>query len=67
MDGPIFTLTVRCEGAAFNDLPYSTQTELARILRDVAGRLWDREETSVPFGNAIHDANGNRCGEYVLE
>lgn len=59
MPNETFTLNVRLNGAAF-EWP---MTELARILREIAGRL---EEEGADSG-AIRDSNGNSCGGFGFQ
>ena len=61
-EGQVFRLQVRTDSAAFEDDP---APELARILRDVAGRI----EAGQDIGHylTIHDVNGNPVGQYALK
>lgn len=51
------SLTVDMGNAAFDDAP---ATELARILREIAGKIERGEE----FAGTIRDSNGNEVGFY---
>jgi len=61
-----FSLTFRIDNAAFVEDPAA---EVARILRDVAGKV-ERGE-GFTAGDAhmrpIRDSNGNRIGEYCAD
>lgn len=54
-----FSLTVETDNAAFDGWP---AWELARILREVAGKL-EAGPGPVPFSFSVRDVNGCRCGE----
>ena len=54
-----FTLTMRVDNDAFDEVPASG---IARIIRSVATRVGDGE-----LRGWLHDANGNRVGEYRVE
>jgi hypothetical protein len=55
------SLTIDCEGAAFED---SANAELARILGDLADRIEQAISDDIvqPEGLSLFDVNGNRCG-----
>jgi len=57
-----FTLTVQCDGAAFEG--ENLGPELARILEYEAGYLKDGAP-DVGY-NTLRDINGNRCGRVSL-
>lgn len=59
---PVFSLTIRTDGAAFDPDP---SHELASLLRAVA----DRVETgrNISQFQTIHDANGNDVGRYAVK
>jgi len=53
-----FSVTVKCDNAAFDPDPLE---ELARIIRDLADRL----DRGVAFGS-IRDVNGNCVGSFAI-
>jgi hypothetical protein len=55
------SLTIDCEGAAFEDY---ANGELARILGDLACQIEDGlpDRSLTPEGLSLFDVNGNRCG-----
>jgi hypothetical protein len=57
------TITIDTDNAAF-DGDWGRSTEVARILRDLAGTVETRGTVNVPA--AILDVNGNRCGTYRI-
>lgn len=65
---PYFKLSIKCENAAFcydeNPTIQSAAPEIARILRDVAGRI-EQGELYNTHKN-IKDINGNIVGTFVL-
>lgn len=54
------TITLETGNAAFGDAP---ATEIARILRQLAGRF---ERDGIP-PEKLYDANGNACGRCTIE
>ena len=66
-----FTLTIKCEGAAFDDdetgavTHESAAPELARILRDVAYRIEDGD--SFNTFRDCRDINGNVVGKFTMK
>ena len=66
-----FTLSIKCEGAAFDDdetgvvTHESAAPELARILRDVARRIEDGDSFNT-FRNCC-DINGNVVGTFAMK
>ena len=67
-----FTLSIKCEGAAFDDdnetgdvTHESAAPELARILRDVARRIEDGDSFNT-FRNCF-DINGNAVGVFAMK
>ena len=58
----VFTCTIRCENAAFEETPAS---ELARILRSIAKRL--ETEGASGFYETIRDINGNDVGRWAVK
>ena len=56
----IFRLKIETGNAAFEDA--GTPQEVARILREIAGRIEDR--ACLPDCLPVYDYNGNRCGEF---
>lgn len=57
-----FQLNLECNNAAFDD---DMRGEIARLLRDVAGRIERGEDCSL-FRNA-YDINGNPVGTFALK
>ena len=65
----MFKLTLKTENAAFCDSDFPDQDaaargcEVARILREVAGKVEDGLPEGA--GGNIRDANGNKVGEWT--
>ncbi len=59
----MFELKTKTDNAAFHEAPGAERSELARILRDLAGRL---EEGDSRSGGSLRDINGNRVGRWSL-
>lgn len=57
-----FTLTIDCDNAAFED----DDSELARIIRDVAKRV-EGLSTTAAFEGTASDINGNTVGKFEME
>lgn len=60
---PTFTVNLDCSSAAFED---NTEGEVARILREIADRVENRDAKFPGFYQTIHDINGNDVGRWRL-
>lgn len=58
----MFTLTIKTDNAAFSEDDGGPETEIARILRNVADEL----EAGVTTNKSLRDYNGNTVGEWRL-
>ena len=58
-----FTLTLNCDNDAFSDSDGARSAEIARILRTIARRIRDYDESS----GMARDRYGNTVGTFFLD
>jgi len=69
LEGTAFKLFIQCNNSLFED-EASTRVELARILREVAAKIENKNGNgnyNLGFYQTIYDGNGNDVGRYALK